>query len=285
MIKQITIIGLGLIGGSIARALTAAQMKVNIVAYDKNIKHLQLAYSEKQITDIAKNISDAVVDADIIFIAVAPKQIKNVLQEVAKYRKKSAIITDVCSTKQKIVQQAKTILKKDSKYFVPAHPIAGSEKTGWKAAQDNLFQYCTVVLTPIPSTSPKAVKIIKQLWQKMGATVLQLTPEKHDKILAITSHLPQILAYLYFNTVFKNKKIPNLPEFTGSGFRDFTRLAASPAELWLDITSENQQAILQSLNEFKKYLNQFEKLLKQKNQRQIFKLFQQANRGKKTLFK
>lgn len=278
MIKQITIIGLGLIGGSIARALRKTKSAEIIVGYDQNKNFLKAALKSKIIHHYENSIAAAVRDADVIFIAVPPQHFAEVLKIIAQYRKPNSILTDVSSIKIPIINKAKKILKKNIVSFVPAHPIAGSEKQGWNASKEDLFKNCTVVITPFAKTSLQATKTIKTLWQKMGAKVETLTPAKHDKILANTSHMPQILAYLYFNFVSANK---NLKKFTGSGFRDFTRLAASPADLWTNIVIDNNKELRQTMSSFIKKLQAFEKLLSQKNHSKILQMFKDANKKKK----
>lgn len=243
---NITIIGLGLIGGSIATDIKNAKLG-KVTAYDTKAFTLKYALSHNLIDHCADNIKKA----DIIIIAVPIRNFAAALKEIKPHLTSNQIITDVSSVKGSIITTAKKILGKNISQFVPGHPIAGSEKSGIKSAKPNLFTNHYTILTPLGNTNPKAIKKISALWKKLGAKVDIMDAKQHDKILAATSHLPHIIAYAYMN-IFSAKK--EIIKYSAGSFKDFSRIANSNPALWADIFQANKKALLTEINKFKKQL-------------------------------
>jgi prephenate dehydrogenase len=274
--KQLTIIGLGLIGGSIAMAAKASHLFEKIVAYDIDKKALSLATKVGIIDMSEKTITAAAKNADLIMIAVPIEKLATVLKQIKPALNKNTIITDVISVKQSVAVVAKKILGAQFKQFVLGHPIAGSEKQGITAAKAGLFNHRTVVLTPDKQTQPTAIKTVTLFWQQLGSQIEILTPQLHDQFLATTSHLPQLLTYAYAANVGQQKKIETLLKFTGSGFRDFTRLARSHPNLWIGICLANRQELLKQLGQLQKTLTNIQSALQKQNAKKLKNIFTMA---------
>ena len=251
---NITIIGLGLIGGSIAADLKNKKIG-KITAYDCKSSALKYALQQKLIDDSKNSIKDAIKTADIIIIAVPIASFATVLKEIKPHLTAKQIITDVISVKAAVITIAKRILKKNICQFVPGHPISGSEKSGIQNCKTNLFIDHYTILTPLANTEPKAIKKITTLWKKLGAKVEIMTAKQHDEILADTSHLPHVIAYAYMNIFSARKKIL---KYSAGSCRDFSRIANSDPKLWIDIFHANKKALVTEINQFKQ---QLEKLL------------------------
>ena len=254
----ITILGLGLIGGSIAAALKNRNKKVTIVAYDRDINTLKYAQKIGLIDCYANTIKTAIAGADIIVVAAPISSYGEIFGALAKHITTEQVITDVCSVKGAVIKIAKHELKQNISQFVPAHPIAGSEKSGVKNAQADLFIGYNVILTPTVKTRAEATRKITSCWQNLGALVTSMTAAQHDMILAATSHLPHVLSYAYMN-MFSRRK--NIIKYSAGGFKDLTRIAASDTKLWQDIFCANSKALLKEIRAFKKQLSALEEAI------------------------
>jgi prephenate dehydrogenase len=249
---NITIIGLGLIGGSIAIDIKNLGIG-KITAYDSKLSALKYALEHNLIDNYEKTIEAAIKNADIIIIAVPVLNFADVLKEIKVHLKPKLVITDVCSVKGQIVTTAKKILKKNISQFVPGHPISGSEKSGVQHYKTNLFTGQYAILTPPANTDAKAIKKITALWKKLGAKVAIMDAKQHDEILAATSHLPHVISYAYMN-IFSSRK--EIVKYSGGSFSDISRIAHSNPKFWLDIFKSNKKALAKEINRFKKQLEQ-----------------------------
>ncbi|MGB6977291.1 MAG: prephenate dehydrogenase/arogenate dehydrogenase family protein [Gammaproteobacteria bacterium] len=273
---QLTIIGLGLIGGSIALALKQRSFSGRILAYDAHSESLQTAIASKCIDEATTDIGVAVQKADYIIIAVPLTAYKTIFRAIRSHLQPHTIITDVGSVKTSVIDLAQQELGDAFPRFVPGHPIAGIEKSGISAASADLFQDKLVILNPTPLTNAQAVTGIKQLWEKTGAQVEQMDASVHDKMLAATSHLPQMLAYTYLQTLLPHKDFPQLLKYAGSGFKDFTRIAASNPALWVGIALNNRDALLQELKQFRQHLDELANILTAGNDSALQSFFSTA---------
>lgn len=284
IIEKLVIIGVGLIGGSFALALRQANAVQHITGIGRNLKNMRCALEQHVIDEISDNYATALIDADLLFLAMPVGQTELIMSQIAPYLEPDTIITDAGSTKQDVIASAlKYLTSHDISNFVPGHPIAGTEQSGVIAAQANLYEGKHVVLTPLEQTNPEALKIVCQLWQACGAKISTMHADEHDQILAITSHLPHILAftmmgYLHHGT----NNTASLLRFAGSGFRDFTRIAGSSPEMWRDICLANRDELLKQMEAYSTELKVVQALLEQKDQEGLEQVFQQARSIRQT---
>jgi prephenate dehydrogenase len=261
--KKITIIGVGLIGGSLGLALKKKNPKFKITGIDK-LEIIEKAIARGAIDEGTINLENGIKKADLIIIATPVKTIIDLLPRISPFIKKGCIVTDTGSTKGKIVETADKILSKDV-YFVGGHPIAGSEKYGIDSADPHLFQDKTYILTPTKDTNLLALKKIFLLIKIINAKRLILDPLEHDRIVGAVSHLPQIMAVSLTNMIGELGQQENNDNYfkaIGEGFKDMTRIASSPYKMWEDICETNQENILEMIQEFRNYLWTIEDKLK-----------------------
>ncbi|HZK11325.1 MAG TPA: prephenate dehydrogenase [Atribacterota bacterium] len=280
--RKITIIGIGLIGGSLGLALKEKNPNFKIVGIDKQ-EIIEKAIARSAIDEGTENLEEGIKEADIIIIATPIKTILNILTQINPFLKKGCIITDTGSTKKQIVERAEKVLSKDI-FFIGGHPMAGSEKYGIDSANSHLFQEKTYILTPTNKSDSVALEKIFLLIKMVGANKLILDPLEHDRIVSAVSHLPQIIAVSLINTISELALRGNNNYFKaiGKGFKDMTRIASSPYKIWEDICETNQQNILETIQEFRKYLGVIEDKLKN-NSHSLKEEFQKASQLRETL--
>lgn len=250
-INKTLIIGLGLIGGSLAKALKINRQFGQIVGYDRDPEETQKGLQIGVIDIAADSLAEAVEQADLIVLAVPVKAMEKVLGDIAPFIAEETLITDVGSTKANVVAAAKRVFSSLPTGFVPGHPIAGSEKSGVDAADETLFEQHKVILTPLAESSSEAVNVLTLMWQSTGAEVLKMDVEKHDEVLAATSHLPHLLAFSLVDTLAQEQdNNTDIFRYAAGGFRDFTRIAGSDPTMWHDICLANKEAILAQLDCF-----------------------------------
>ena len=253
-IKQISIIGVGLIGGSIGLALKKCLSSVVIIGVGRNVDKLKIAKEKGCIDKFTTDIKEGVKDADIVIISVPVNLTIKFVELVLPYVKEDAVITDVASVKNEIIKKVKQKILKVKKtkklHFVGCHPLAGLEKSGVEYAKENLFENSVCVICYDKTVCSKdALNKIKFLWETMKANVVELDPLKHDKILALTSHMLHIIAYVLAKQINSKKEYL---KFTAGAYRDMTRIAASNPEMWAQICYMNRSFVK---NELKKFLN------------------------------
>ena len=248
---SVSIIGLGLIGGSWVKALRERGVIGRVVGFDRNQDSMQQAVQLGVIDEYAASAQAAVSDADIVIISVPILASRDILLEIKGSLPLSAIVTDVGSVKGNVARDIQEIFtKSESSNFVLGHPIAGSERSGIKAVDSTLYENHTVILTPLESTSLEAVQVVKYLWQSVGAKVEEMGVRHHDEVLAATSHLPHLLAYSLVDTLAHSHENKEIFNYAAGGFRDFTRIAASSPKMWHDIFTANKHAVLDALDMF-----------------------------------
>jgi prephenate dehydrogenase len=250
MIKQLTIFGVGLIGGSLAMALRNSNACEKVVGCSRSAQHLQQAIDLDVIDEFTLDPTEAVRDADVVLLAVPMGAMETILKQIADALPTTAIVTDAGSSKASVVAAAARVFGCVPDLFVPAHPIAGREKSGVTAATPNLFVDHKVILTPLENTCPDAIERVTKMWQTAGAQVQTLGVEQHDLVLAATSHLPHVLAYGLVDTLSETEYVDEIFQFAAGGFRDFSRIASSDPVMWRDICLENRTAILDALQNF-----------------------------------
>ncbi|MDO6562768.1 bifunctional prephenate dehydrogenase/3-phosphoshikimate 1-carboxyvinyltransferase [Amphritea sp. 1_MG-2023] len=247
---RVLVIGLGLIGGSLASALRSHRICRTVIGYDRDSEEMATGLRLGIIDVAAEDLLMEAAQADVIVLAVPVKAIESVLAELLPVLRTETIITDVGSVKGNVVKSAKALFGEVPPRFIPGHPIAGSEKSGITAADATLFEHHKVILTPLPQSDREAVTLIARMWQTVGAEVLQMDVARHDEVLAATSHLPHLLAFSLVDTLAREQDCTEIFRYAAGGFRDFTRVAASDPTMWHDIGLANKSAILQKIDEF-----------------------------------
>jgi len=258
MINRLALIGVGLIGGSLARALRDAGHVREVIGYGRGLANLQRAVELGVADRIETSLSAAVRDADMVVLATPVGSMADILDAIAPYLAKDAVVTDVGSVKGTIATAARAALGEKLTDFVPGHPIAGTERTGVEASFSSLFVGRRVVLTPLPETRAEAVARVRAMWQAAGAEVVSMSVEHHDAVLAATSHLPHLLAYTLVDMLARLDDSREIFAYAAGGFRDFTRIASSDPVMWRDISLANREAIV---NMLKKYRAEVEGLI------------------------
>ncbi len=250
MIKQLTIIGVGLIGGSLARALREAGVVDEVVGGGRDAAHLQRAQALGVITRYTTDLAAAVQGADMVLLAVPVGAMEVVLRAIAPQLPADAVLTDAGSTKGSVIAAAQRVFGALPAGFVPGHPIAGTENSGVEASFAELYRGRRVILTPTTASSAEAVERVRAMWQATGAEVMEMDAEHHDHVLAATSHLPHLLAFGLVDTLAKMSDKQEIFAYAAGGFRDFTRIASSDPQMWRDICVSNEPALLALLDRF-----------------------------------
>jgi prephenate dehydrogenase len=250
VIKQLTIIGVGLIGGSLARALKRAGAVGEVVGAGRDAAHLQRAVELGVIDRFDTDLGQAVQGADLVLVAVPVGAMEDVFRAIAPHLGADTVLTDAGSTKGSVVGAAQAAFGALPAGFVPGHPIAGTEQSGVEASFSELFVGRRVILTPLPSSSTEAVAQVRALWEQAGARVTETSVDHHDEVLAATSHLPHLLAFALVDTLATMDAKQEIFEYAAGGFRDFTRIASSDPRMWHDICVHNEPALLKILDRF-----------------------------------
>ena len=258
--KRAGIIGVGLIGGSFAAALRQHALADYLIGLDSQQKALDEALKLGLIDEGSVHPA-ALINCDLVFLAVPVSQTEAVLHSLLPYLSPTALVTDAGSTKQDVIEAARRALGERFVNFVPGHPIAGKETNGPAAAQATLYYQKNVILTPVEKTSAAVVARVQALWSSLGARVTLMSPLQHDTVFAAVSHLPHLLAYALVSQVAHAKDATVKLDYAGAGFRDFTRIAASSPNMWADIFLANKTALLEELNTYQALLEQVQTMI------------------------
>ena len=255
-IRKLAVFGVGLIGGSFAAALKQAGAVTHVVGIGRSRSNLTRAADLGLIDEIAEDARAAVADADLVLVAVPVRQTERVLAEIAPYLPHGCAVTDGGSTKQSVVEAARRMLGAQLPQFVPAHPIAGAERSGAQAASAQLYRDRLVVLTPLAETGAQVLAVVEAAWRQCGARLVTMSPQRHDQVFAAISHLPHALAFGLLHAIGSRPDADELLSLAGAGFRDFTRIAGSSPEMWRDICLMNRDALLTELELYQEGLAQ-----------------------------
>jgi prephenate dehydrogenase len=269
---KLAVFGVGLIGGSFALALKQAKAVSRVVGVGRSSANLRLAL-ERGIIDSIADPATAVRGADVVLLATPVAQFAKVLQAIAPGLGAKTTITDGGSTKRDVIAGARKALGSKIAQFVPAHPIAGAEKSGAEAASAELFRDRRVIVTPLRENRRGTLEQVESLWKACGARVARMDPEEHDAVLAAVSHLPHVLAYALVHGVAKRNNSEQLFSFAAGGFRDFTRIASSHPEMWRDICLANRDRLSQELKSYANELGSIRKLVEKGDGAALEKLF------------
>jgi len=273
-IKQVSIIGVGLIGGSIAKALKSKARAPRIVGYFRNKQKCRRAVKNKIVDKGFYSIEECVHNSDIVILCLPVTTIIKMLPRIKKCCSPRTIITDVGSTKSSIVSMANKLKLN----FVGAHPLAGSEKSGAAFSTQALFSNSLVILTPTPKTKKESIRIIIALWKKAGARLRICSPTHHDAALAFTSHLPHIAAFSLVNALPISHR-----GYTASGFKDTTRIASSDPHLWSDILFNNKRAVLRATKSFLKETKKISGYIRSNKKSELLKQLKRSQRKRNNI--
>ena len=272
MINNILIIGCGLIGSSVLRAIHARRISKNIFIYEKSKKNILIIKKLKIPCKIITKIKHISVNFDLVILCTPMSQYSKIILKINKFLTNKTIVTDVGSTKELTSKIVNNILKKNITW-IPSHPIAGSEVSGPEFGDKDLFKNKWCVLIKEKNINNTQLSKLKSFWKKLGSKVILMDSKKHDIIFSITSHLPHLIAYNLIKTAtdFEKRKRYNLIKFSAGGLRDFSRIAASNEIMWRDVFFNNQKNISSAINLFIKNLNSFKKDIKIKNNNKLIK--------------
>lgn len=276
MIERLCVIGVGLIGGSIARSARRQRLCREIVGVDADADNLRRAL-ELGVIDVAfMDARDGANGADWVVIATPVGSFASILRELRAVWSDRAVYTDTGSTKQSVLAAMSEALGAVAPNFVPGHPIAGAERSGVEAATDDLYLGKRVILTPVPVTSGNALRQVEAFWTAMGAKVSSMDPAHHDEVLAATSHLPHVLAYALVHMLGRKDEQEEIFQYAAGGFRDFTRIASSDPKMWLDICLANRTHLVPLIEQLGSELNQVARMLDQGAANDLFEFFVSA---------
>ncbi len=285
-IKKVAFIGMGLINSSLARDLKIKKFYLSSSAYSRRLSTINKIKKLKLVDFASSNIEKIIKEADIIIVGIPVAAYQEVFKKICNNIKPGAIITDVGSVKKEVINSVKKYIPKNID-FVPGHPIAGTENSGPESGFAGLFKNGWCILTPNKNTSKNSVKIIKYMWQLVGMKVDIMDSNYHDEVLAITSHIPHIIAYSIVGTITNLQTTikKEVIKYAASGFRDFTRIAASDPIMWRDIILYNRQSILKMLNLFKKDLSKLEHAIENNDDKFLLNLFTKTRKIRKEIIK
>ena len=259
MIGRLVVVGVGLLGGSVALAARASGVAREIVGVGRDRQRLEGPLRAGLVDRIATDVAAGVDGADCVVLAATVLANERLLESIWARVPAGALLTDVGSTKRRIVTAAERLAAGRPLAFLGSHPMAGSEKSGWQVARADLFRGATVIVTPTDATEPRAIKGVSALWEALGARVSALDPETHDRTVAAISHLPHVAAWALVDAVGRFE--PGALAFAARGFKDMTRIAASDPPMWRDVLLDNADAIRASLGAFRAALDELERLL------------------------
>jgi prephenate dehydrogenase len=281
--RSVVIVGLGLIGGSLARALRRSGFSERFIGCGHREPSLQRGVELGVIDEYTLDLNEAIERADILVICTptltAADMLKDILPRIAG-RSDGPVVTDVASVKGNLRDAAIAIAGSMPPQLVLGHPIAGSEHSGVEASDVDLFVNHRVILTPEQNNDPAAVELVRAMWASTGAQVVQMTVERHDKVLAATSHLPHVLAYTLVDSLSSSDASEDIFRCAAGGFRDFTRIASSDPVMWRDIALANKTALLESIDVFSEHLSRLRSAVEHDDAEELMSTFSRAKRSR-----
>lgn len=273
-LHKIAVIGVGLIGGSLALALKEAGVVEMVSGWDADHDNLQLAGQLGVIDVVAANVASAVRGAELVILAVPVGSMLAAAQAVLPAMDGGAILTDTGSVKQRVVEVLEPLAQQAGVHFVAGHPISGTERSGAAAAFAELYQGKRCILTPTAATDKAALAKVERVWQAVGSEVVLMDMVKHDRILAAISHLPHMIAYSLVNSVSAYDRYPeNILKYSAGGFRDFTRIASSDPVMWRDVALSNRESLLEMIAQFEQFLSELKRDIQNSDAERLFEFF------------
>jgi prephenate dehydrogenase len=274
--NKVAIIGVGLLGGSLALAIKKRRLARTVVGFVRRAASVAACRRLGIANQVTRDLSLAVRDADLIVLCTPLSQMRPLVEQMIPALKSGVIITDVGSVKASVVTDLEALVAKAGGYFVGSHPMAGAEKIGVAHARADLFQSAVCVVTPTKRSNAAAVRKVERFWKAIGCRVVRLTPEAHDELVSRSSHLPHMLAAALANYVLHPDHPKQQPALCANGFRDTTRIASGSPEMWRDIALANRAQLRRALDDFVRELQSFQALLRRKDDGKIFDLFASA---------
>ena len=286
LFKQTTLIGIGLIGSSIARAIKKKNLSKRICIFSRSQKTINKAKKLKLGNIYTTHLKQSVKNSDLVILCTPLSTYETILKKISNNIMPNAILSDVGSVKLSVDKIFSKFLNKGF-YIIPAHPIAGTEKSGPEAGFAELFVRRWCVLTPSSNYDKKSLNKIQKLWINLGSKTFIMKPENHDKILALTSHMPHLISYSIVSSVLNinAKEKSKVIKFSAGGFRDFTRIASSDAIMWKDIFLNNKKNLLKTVKEFEKSLNLIKNLVKRDKSKELLNIFSKTKQIRKLIEK
>ena len=286
MFEQVSIIGCGLIGSSIFRALKKNGLAKKVITFDNNKSVSEIIKKENLSDRIVSSPEEAVSNADLVLISTPLSSFESAVDSIKKNLKSGSILTDTSSVKK----GANAIIKKMSLKnisWIPSHPVAGTEKSGPGAGSPDLFKDRWTILTPDSKVKDSDIKKISLFWESMGSKVKIMSAEDHDRILSLTSHLPHVIAYNIVKTAMGDdeKMKKDVIRYSAGGLRDFTRIAASNPTMWKDIFIDNSDLIIDGINKFSKSLDEFKKAIAEKDSKKLLEIFEKSKEFREAIIK
>ena len=283
LFERMAIVGVGLIGGSLAKAVKERKLVGEVLGIGRSEQRLARAKEHGIIDRYSARIDETLGEADLIVVATPVGIVVDIIREMIPFLKKGTIITDVGSVKKKIVEEVETFIP-DYLYLVGGHPIAGTENSGFEESFSTLFEGRKCIITPVATTNSQALKKVKELWTRVGSTVVCMDGEEHDQVLAAVSHLPHMIAYSMVNSLLRIEGFEeSIFSFSAGGFRDFTRIAASHPVMWRDIALMNKDKLLHTIKLFQDYLDELKDAIESEDAEKLFSEFQKSRRFKRLM--
>ena len=274
MMKKVCIIGIGLIGGSLAKAIKKTHQSEIVFGYGRDEERLERAQKGNVIDQYSADIGEALDGANMVIIATPVGSYESILKDMKPHITKDMVISDVGSTKVSVIEAVKAVFDGVFDNFIPAHPIAGKEKSGFEVSDADLFVNKKVIITPLENNNPESIKILTKMWEEIGAEVDFMTPQSHDDLLGMTSHLPHMLAFSLVNYLVSQH--PEASVYAAGGFKDFSRIASGDAIMWRDICLHNRDAIITHIKGYQESLNTLADAINSQNKDQLESLFREA---------
>ncbi len=284
LINKMAVIGVGLIGGSLALALKRAGVVRHVSGWDTDPENLQLAEALQVVDTAATSAADAVCSADVVVLAVPVGSMAAAAQAVLPYMRSGSVLSDTGSVKQCVVEQVEPLARQAGVHFVAAHPISGTEHSGAAAAFAELFSGKRCIVTYGAATDTAALELVSALWRAAGSEVVCMDTLKHDRILAAISHLPHMIAYALVNSVSAYDQYDeNILDYSAGGFRDFTRIASSDPVMWRDIALANKGALLEMIEQFEGFLAELKQDIHRGDGGRLYEFFRRSKNSRDAL--
>ena len=279
-IDKLAVIGVGLIGGSLALALKEAGAVGHVVGIGRGLPNLETALRLGVVDSYTQDIAAGVAEADVVFLATPVQALGALAKQAMPHLKPGAILTDGGSVKQAVIDAIEPHLR-DDVHFVPGHPIAGTENSGAEAAFGTLYCDRRCILTPTTNTDAAALDLMQSMWQLVGSQVVIMDVEKHDRVLAAISHLPHMVAYALVNAVGSYDRYnENILEYSAGGFRDFTRIASSDPTMWRDIALTNREALVEMMEQFEAFFAELKEDVAVGSADRLFEFFRRSKKSR-----
>lgn len=276
-LKQITLIGVGLIGGSFVLDLKRLGLVEKVVGIDLSRENLERALERRVIDEAFEEISrPSISGADLVLVATPVSTLEHICRQIKPFLKSGALVSDVGSTKQSAIAAFENALPDRLPNCIAAHPIAGSDRSGALAAQFGLYQGKKLIITPHGREYSASIATVETLWQAVGAQTFRLSAAEHDAVFAAVSHMPHLLAFAFVHEIFDHPDSKKYLKFAASGFRDFTRIASSHPAIWTDICMANKNSLLELIGGLQNQLAQLEQILQQGQRDDLYRYFDEA---------